>query len=272
MIISRINRNTKSLQKGRISKKITDFKKFVFQEIKRTDGFNNGKGDINLLSSEHLIQDGIIYCNSNSEIIVYKFGAKKVTQNAMITSPVNEPGLKNINLKKYTFWVPDLYFITSRNYKDMVVMTSGIQRFPMSNIYSREGILDAFPYCPSEVKAFISGKGLSCYRCCVGNSLVSFKNLSYFSELKKNISGMVNTLMSAKGNADLEFRNAWARKAFEFSPGETNIERFHWVYSLYTSLTKNIESEKEYLNFSNQIEERMIDLAEKVKTKKVKIS
>lgn len=272
MIISRINRNTKSLQKGRIAKKITDFKKFVFQEIKRADGFNNGKGDINLLSSDHLIQDGIIYCNSNSEVIVYKFGAKKVTQNAMITSPVNKNGLRNINLKKYTFWVPDLYFITNRNYKDMVVMSREMKRFPMSNIYSREEIGDAFPYCPSEVRAFIRGEGLSCYRCCVGNSLVTFKNCSYFSELKQNISGMVNTLMSAKGNADLEFRNTWARKIYEISPGETNIERYHWVYSLYTSLTKNIESEMEYLNFSNQIEERMLSLAEKVKTNKVKIS
>ena len=119
------------------------FKKF---DSALLDSYMDGRQteySINLSELDDQISDGIVYADHEGKMI-YKFGAKKILQTA-ITNGLTITGLASeFKMKHYSFWVPDLYFISYSSFNpnsDLYIAyrSKDAKKICLTNIWSGSG-------------------------------------------------------------------------------------------------------------------------------------
>lgn len=271
-----VNRDNQTIKKGRVAKKVQSLEPFVFvQELKRASNEVGGRGSINLLNREQVVQDGIIYCNQRKHQLVYKFGAKIVSQKPMVSKGRSGLSAKT-RVPKYQFWVPDLYFFLSVNFRSIYIGIDANKKklFPISNLFdgTRPRNLYGGDVDP-EIEKFAQDKNLDIHECCVGGSLNSFSNIRDFKDVADNSSKLISTLMSAKGNTDLALKCDWAREiASSVADEESHLVGYHVIYTIYSKLTKDIKTEEEFNRILLEIPKTAKDMYRAISNRSLNIS
>ena len=269
MSIITFDLKTNSVKKGRIKKKITDYDNY---KIKLKSNKVEKSGNINLLSKniEEQISDGIIYSNKSKDIMIYKFGAKKINQKLVsFHREYATRYLRNNNLKQYSYWIPDLYFVIYGSVNNLSVFSPDFSHAPLSNIYSEETPNSIFGKdFPLEVETFIRSKNdgrKSLYKVCIGGSLKYLGSLSSWEEKMEKFETIVNTFISSSGNSDLSFKAPLARRFFDKYYYKTNSGdvSVHGVLSVYTEFHKNISTLEMYNVWKNTIGSNLNIMEEK---------
>lgn len=177
--------------------------------------------DINLLSLNSQIKEGLIFADSHT--IIYKVSNKYI--------PANHNG--NV----YPYYIPTLYVTFEVDSKEWYYSFSHADSYvPYSNLY------DESNKCNANTVLHKAGIVVNSYRVCNGDSLkgTHYKNIDV---LTNNISKIVNTLLTGTGNDDLHFHGI-ASTNYNKSDCRS-YESYIRLYSEYCSQFKTVE---EFLN------------------------
>lgn len=177
--------------------------------------------DINLLSLNSQIKEGLIFADSHT--IIYKVSNKYI--------PANHNG------SIYPYYIPTLYVTFEIDSKEWYYSYTYEDSYvPYSNLYD-----ESFK-CNANTILHKAGIPVNSYRVCNGDSLkgTNYKNIDV---LTNNISKIVNTLLTGTGNDDLNFHGL-AHENLRKSDCR-NYESYIRIYSQYCSKFNTVE---EFLN------------------------
>lgn len=221
------------------------FKKF---DSNLLDSYMDGRQNnynINLAELDDQISDGIVYAGRNGKMI-YKFGAKKIIQTA-ITNGLEISGLnKDLEMKHYSFWVPDLYFVSFYSFnpnEDLyIAYRSKDEEFIcLTNIWP-DGSSYAEDYFPN-------GDRLTLKRLCKG-SMMSDVSSSDYDAWRNNAvtraSQFVNKFVSARGNSDLDFVGSALRSKVP----SHNIKKCAVFLGTITKEQENVNTYEEFMEWT----------------------
>lgn len=225
------------VKQGRILKKFDSALLDSYMEGRQTEY------SINLSELDDQISDGIVYADHEGKMI-YKFGAKKILQTA-ITNGLTITGLAaEFKMKHYSFWVPDLYFISYSSFNpnsDLYIAyrSKDAKKICLTNIWSGSGNVDF--YSPN-------GGRLVYNRLCKGRMMDDIGTDDYEAWKRSPVnraSNFVNKFISARGNSDLDFISNPIR-----SNVANNIKGYAEFLASITKEQENVNTYEEFIEWT----------------------
>lgn len=237
MSVLEIDYKSQYIQQGRIYKKFDTnlFEPYVEYEKKN---FN-----INLSELDNQISDGIVYADEDGKTI-YKFGAKKIIQTA-ITKGLSIDGLdKKYYMDYYSFWVPDLYFISMNNFHPNSDLYIGCRRKDLELLC----LTNLWDSVHEESKYLLNDDEIIFVRGCTGRMMENISS-EEFNKWKLNpivrASEYVNKFISSRGNADLSFWNSKLRRKVP-----KDLKKYARFLASITTEQENVNTYEDFIKWS----------------------